>query len=88
MTHSPAPPLPPTYSPPQVARRLGCKPEKVIAWIRAGRLQAMNIASEGCIRPRYRITPEALAEFEASLLVVAPKRPTRRRATAKRRFFQ
>ena len=85
---STASPLPPTYGPPAIAKRLGVKPERVIAWIRAGKLQAMNVASPGCIRPRYRITPEALADFEASLMVIPPTRPARRRATAKRRFFQ
>ena len=83
---STASPLPPTYSPPAIAKRLGCKPEKILGWIRSGRLRAMN-TSAGSKRPRYRITAEALAQFEQSLLVAPPKRPARRRATKKRRYF-
>lgn len=81
-----APALPPTYTPPEVGRRLRIKPERVITLIRSGRLRAMNI-SAGAKSPRFRITPEALADFERSLAVVPPTPPTRRRP-AGRKYFQ
>jgi len=66
-----------TVSPPQLARRYGVKPSRVIAWIRAGELAAINIGGGG--RPRYRITPEAIREFEA-VRSTGPRR-TRHRST-------
>ena len=84
---NPPPALLPTHSPPEVARRWRVKPERVITLIRSGKLQAFNIASEGCIRPRYRITPEALVAFERSLAVVPPK-PVARRRKAGRKYFK
>ncbi len=51
-------------TPPELAARWHCKPETVIAAIRRGELLAFNLASPGCRRPRYRISPEAIEEFE------------------------
>ncbi len=70
--------LSPTLSPPEVAKRLGVKPEKVINWILSGRLRAINVSNG--TRPRYRIDLQNLADFERSLSVVtAPKRQRRRK---------
>lgn len=57
-------------TPPEVAKRLGVSVKKIIAWIRAGELQAMNLANRDCSRPRYRVTLDALEAFERSRLVV------------------
>jgi len=78
--------LPVTYSPPEVARRLGCKPERILGWIRSGKLQALN-TSAGSKRPRFRVTPEALAAFERTLLVIPSKLQPRRRAAGRRKYF-
>lgn len=51
-------------TPPKLARRWGCKPETVIGLIRSGELQAIDLARPGSLRPRYRISPEAIADFE------------------------
>lgn len=64
-------------TPPQIADRLACKPETVIGWIRSGELAAINLARPGCIKPRYRISPQALADFEMRRSVV-PRQQTRR----------
>jgi len=61
-----------TISPPELAKRYGCKPSRVIAWIRSGELVALNLASPGCARPRYRITPEAITAFEQAKSTAPP----------------
>ncbi len=52
-------------SPPEVARLYGVDQHKVLNWIRSGQLSAVNVG-DGTQRPRYRISPEALAAFEAA----------------------
>lgn len=71
----------PFLTPPQVARRFGCKPETVLGWIRNGELAALNLARRGTLRPRYRISPQALADFELRRTVVPRLKsaPPRRR---------
>ena len=59
-----------------VARRLRVGTEKVRAWIKAGRLDALNTAERG--KPRFVIMPEALEDFLYGRRVVSPK-PGRRR---------
>lgn len=78
----------PAKTPPEIAKRLKVKPETVITWIRSGRLQALNVASPGCRRPRYRVTPEALEAFERSLSVTPPPKTQRRTTQRTRRYFQ
>ena len=50
-------------SPPQIARRLGIKASKVIAWINRGELVASNVAASSAGRPRWRISLESLNAF-------------------------
>ena len=72
-----------TFSPGDLAERYGVKAEKVIAWIRAGELAAINTGN-GRNKPRWRVTAESLAEFERrrSSQADAPSKSTRRRTTA------
>ncbi len=51
-------------TPPQIAERFGVDAHKILSWIRRGELRAVNIG-DGCQRPRYRISPDDLAVFEA-----------------------
>ena len=65
-------------TPPEVAQRLRVNAGKVLSWIRAGELPALNVATRPTGRPRYRIS-------EADLLVFANRRagaalPTPRRS--------
>ena len=46
----------------------GVAPDKVVAWIKAGALRAMNVGN-GPLKPRYRIDPTDLAAFENSRTV-------------------
>ena len=57
-------------TPPEVAKRYGVATTKVLLWIRTGELAALNFANRGCTRPRYSITPEAIAAFEESRRVI------------------
>jgi len=54
-------------TPPEVARRYGVSPEKVLGWIKSGELRAVNVATrrEGR-KPRYRIDEGDLLAFEAA----------------------
>jgi excisionase family DNA binding protein len=65
------------YTPPEFARRLRVGEDKVRRWIETGRLRAVNVASDGCRRPRYRIPVDAVLEFEAARAAV-PAAPTGR----------
>ena len=48
-------------TPPEIANRLRVSPNKVLGWIRRGMLGAVNV-SDG-LRPRYRVSREALDAF-------------------------
>jgi hypothetical protein len=51
-------------SPPALAKRYGVKPDKVLTWIASRELEAINVAERSTGRPRWRISPEAIAAFE------------------------
>lgn len=56
----------PYLSPADVAKRYGISVNKVLGWIRRGELHAVNLANRVGGRPRWKIAPEALADFERS----------------------
>jgi hypothetical protein len=62
-----------------VARRYRVGPDKVRRWIGRGELAAVNTASALCGRPRWVVSPEALAEFERRRAGGPAPKPTRRR---------
>ncbi len=70
-------------TPPQVAEELAVDPEKIIGFIRSGELIAIDIATSGSRRPRWRIDPEDLAAFLARRRSTPPApKPTRRRRSS------
>jgi hypothetical protein len=72
--------LPRGYTTADVARRLRVSKNKVIGWIRRGELPAVNTAAVLCGKPRWVITPDALARFERRRAGgPPPQQPTRRR---------
>jgi excisionase family DNA binding protein len=75
----------------EVARMFGVSPNKIMAWIRAGELRAINVASRESRRPRYAIDAADIDAFEAGRQVVpdvAPRmRKVRRRAAAVKDFI-
>lgn len=77
-------------TPPEVASLYGVEPAKVIAWIRAGELPAVNLATRpDARRPRYRIREADLDVFEQRRAVKPPSPPATRRPrrTSERVFF-
>ena len=69
-----------TYmTPNQLAKRWRVSPDKVAAWIRSGELRALNVASAGSTRPRWRIPPEAVQAFEAARSCHRQAPPPKRR---------
>ena len=67
---------------PEVAKLLRVRPDKVLAWIRSGRLRGYNVAEKENGRPKYRINPADLEAFIQRRAVTqpAPKgRPAGRR---------
>ena len=74
--------VPRYLTPPSLAQQYGVKPDKVLAWIARGELRAVNVANRIGGRPRWRISPEAIAEFENRRAAKPEvKRPRRKRQT-------
>ena len=67
-------------TPPQLAKRYGVDPTKILHWIKTGELRAINLATDRNGRPRYRIAPADLAAFEVSRAVQPPAPRLRRRS--------
>ena len=61
------------------ARRYRVGVDKVRAWIAKGELKAINTAALSCGKPRWVVTPEAVAEFEAKRAGGPAPKPQRRR---------
>jgi predicted site-specific integrase-resolvase len=58
--------------PREVAHQFQVKPGTVSAWIRNGTLRAVDVSERRSKRPRWRISPESIAEF----LAVRSSRPS------------
>jgi hypothetical protein len=66
-------------TPPELARQWGVDPHKVVAWIRAGELRAIDVATRRGGRPRYLIDLADIEVFEQGRLVAPPTRIPRKR---------
>lgn len=68
------------YTPPQLAELWVVTPETVIGEIKAGRLKAFTISPPRCKRPRWRINPAAVQEYEDlhGPQMASKRTPTRR----------
>lgn len=76
--------LAPTFTPPDLAKAEGVKPNKILDEIRAGRLEAHDISSKpGVGRPRYRITHQSIERWRKLRAAVPAPAPTGR---ARQRF--
>ncbi len=82
-----------SYSTHELAERWGVNVSKVGEWIRTGELRAINVAkSLQGNRPRYRVSDEAVREFEHRRSVVQEAAPStiprrRRQSAAVVNFF-
>ena len=52
------------FTPPQVATRWKCKPETVRRLLERGALRGFTLAPPGTRRPRWRVTLDAILEYE------------------------
>jgi len=68
-----------SLTPPQLAKRLGVKRDKVRDWIKSGQLLATNVAKRPGGRPRYRIREDDVREFERKRKGGASPAPPRKR---------
>jgi transposase len=59
---------------------------RVLTWIKSGRLRAIDVSEGAGRKHRWRVTPEALAEFEAARTAVPTPRASRRRAKSGWKF--
>jgi hypothetical protein len=66
-------------TPPELAARWGIAPEKIIGWILAGELRAINGASKPGGKPRYLIDEDDIAAFERGRQVSQPLPRAKRR---------
>ena len=70
-------------TPPQLASQYGVGPEAIIALIKSGELDAIDISPTTSQRPRYRISPQARQSFERARATAAGI-PTQKRRRKKR----
>jgi excisionase family DNA binding protein len=62
-----------------ICERYGVTEHTVLGWIRSGQLRAVNVGrSPGAKKPRWRISEQALADFEAARTSAPPAPRTRR----------
>lgn len=67
------------FTPPEVGSRFRVEAAKVRGWIESGQLAAINVATKGATRPRYRISEHALEAFLAGRAVAKPAPAARQR---------
>ena len=72
------------YTPADIARERKLRVSKVLTWIRTGELEAINLAEKRTGRPRWRISDEALAAFDAGRSNRAGVKLARRRHLKRR----
>jgi hypothetical protein len=71
----------PSFTVANICERHGVSPHTVLSWIKTGELRAFSVARQpGAKRPSWRISPEALAAFEARRTPTQETARTRRRA--------
>ena len=68
-----------SVSPSEYAEARGIATDKVLSWIRSGELKAVNVALQRNGRPRYRISLDAIEEFEQRRTPQPAPAPTPRR---------
>lgn len=56
----------------EVAKLLRIQPNKVLNWVRDGELRGYNVATKQGKRPRYRINPEDLTDFQKRRTILQP----------------
>jgi hypothetical protein len=66
-----------------IQRRYGVTAHTVLGWIRAGELRAVNVGRRpGAKKPRWRVSQQALEQFELARTPTPPPPRARRRKRA------
>ena len=69
-------------TPPVLAKMWRVKSDRILNWIKSGQLRAFDVSSNpGIGRPRYRIPPDAITEFENRRSGVQSKQTKMRKRT-------
>jgi hypothetical protein len=66
-------------TPPQLARRWGVSPDKIVFFILTGELRAIDASLKRGAKPRYLIDVADVEAFEAARTVVPAVKPARRK---------
>jgi hypothetical protein len=62
-----------SFTPAEVGKRYNMSTKTILCLIRSGELRAIRVSPPGSRRPRFRITPEALGEWEAVSRLIPPR---------------
>jgi excisionase family DNA binding protein len=77
-----------TYTVKQICDRFGVHEQTALTWIHNGELKAVNVGREpGKLKPRWRITEEALQEFEAKRTSTTTPAPVKRSRARKYNYL-
>jgi excisionase family DNA binding protein len=68
-----------TFGIKDLCERFAVGEHTVLAWIRRGELRALNVGRKPDGRPKWRVTAEALAAFEAARTPTPPQPRVRRK---------
>jgi len=69
-----------TFGVKDLSKRFAVGEHTVLAWIRSGDLRAINVGRKNGGRPKWRVTEQALADFEQLRAPDPPLPRARRRA--------
>jgi hypothetical protein len=86
-THTPPTPTCGCLTVAQFARHYHVGGDKVRLWIKQGELKALNISTSPLGKPRYVITPEAVADFERRRDAGPAPQPPKRRRKKSYRYY-
>lgn len=73
-------------TPNQIAKSRGIDVNKVLGWIRSGELRAVNYATKRGGLPRWKITPEALDDFERLRSSTPPPKPVKKQLKTPKQY--
>ncbi len=67
-----------TFNPQSLAKRWNTSAESVLNLIRTKKLRAFTLSPAGSKRPRWKVSADAVAEFEAGQTTTSVAKPQRR----------
>ena len=74
-------------TPPQVAKMIGVKPDKILYWIHTGQLPAVNVAKKEGGRPQYAVTATGLDVFTTRRSTRPPVKVKRARPQSSAKIY-